>query len=319
MTLINRTGLLLPSLNVFPHFLCFTLHHLISCVLLSPVRKLALKYHPDKNPDNPEAAEKFKEINNANSILNDETKRKIYDEYGSMGLYVSEQFGEESVKYYFLMSKWWFKVGALVWFGQFDPLFAVTWLNVVLKVVVPSCRAWYCAVRCSPAAAVAAAAVSAVGNVNHQTTTKTTSTSTLKTWRPKSKQSRTEVRGCFTELWSHFCTFSRNYNMQREESTMHRKLSISVLEILSISTSQVKEYVRRCLVTPVLLPSGIDGLCSEVVHGVRSVVVVFSGLKMCPVTDCVRISEPSLKTRGRIPAHRSQFSVVVLLGGVTSK
>lgn len=73
-------------------------------------RKLALKYHPDKNPDNPEAAEKFKEINNANSILNDEAKRRIYDEYGSMGLYVSEQFGEESVKYYFLMSKWWFKV-----------------------------------------------------------------------------------------------------------------------------------------------------------------------------------------------------------------
>ncbi|XP_055041567.1 dnaJ (Hsp40) homolog, subfamily C, member 5 gamma a isoform X1 [Misgurnus anguillicaudatus] len=72
-------------------------------------RKLALKYHPDKNPDNPEAAEKFKEINNANSILADETKRKIYDEYGSMGLYVSEQFGEDSVKYYFLMSKWWFK------------------------------------------------------------------------------------------------------------------------------------------------------------------------------------------------------------------
>ncbi|XP_077366612.1 dnaJ (Hsp40) homolog, subfamily C, member 5 gamma a isoform X2 [Festucalex cinctus] len=72
-------------------------------------RKLALRYHPDKNPDNPEAAEKFKEINNANSILNDDTKRKIYDQYGSMGLYVSEQFGEESVKYYFLMSKWWFK------------------------------------------------------------------------------------------------------------------------------------------------------------------------------------------------------------------
>ncbi|XP_028858127.1 dnaJ (Hsp40) homolog, subfamily C, member 5 gamma a isoform X1 [Denticeps clupeoides] len=72
-------------------------------------RKLALKYHPDKNPDNPEAAEKFKEINNANTILNDETKRKIYDEYGSMGLYVSEQFGDESVKYYFLMSKCWFK------------------------------------------------------------------------------------------------------------------------------------------------------------------------------------------------------------------
>lgn len=78
--------------------------------VLFPFRKLALKYHPDKNPDNPDAAEKFKEINNANSILNDENKRRIYDEYGSMGLYVSEQFGEESVKYYFLMSKWWFKV-----------------------------------------------------------------------------------------------------------------------------------------------------------------------------------------------------------------
>uniref|UniRef100_UPI0009B33A07 dnaJ homolog subfamily C member 5-like n=1 Tax=Monopterus albus TaxID=43700 RepID=UPI0009B33A07 len=66
-------------------------------------RKLRLKYHPDKNPDNPEAAEKFKEINNAISILLDETKRKIYDEYGSMGLYVSGQFEEESVE-------WWYKV-----------------------------------------------------------------------------------------------------------------------------------------------------------------------------------------------------------------
>lgn len=72
-------------------------------------RKLALRHHPDKNPDNPEAAEKFKEINNANSILSDENKRKIYDEYGSMGLYVAEQFGDDSVKYYFLMSKCWFK------------------------------------------------------------------------------------------------------------------------------------------------------------------------------------------------------------------
>lgn len=72
-------------------------------------RKLALRHHPDKNPDNPEAAEKFKEINNANTILNDENKRKIYDEYGSRGLYVAEHFGEDGVKYYFLMSKCWFK------------------------------------------------------------------------------------------------------------------------------------------------------------------------------------------------------------------
>ncbi|XP_037551359.1 dnaJ (Hsp40) homolog, subfamily C, member 5 gamma b [Nematolebias whitei] len=72
-------------------------------------RKLALRHHPDKNPDNPEAAEKFKEINNANSILSDENKRKIYDEYGSLGLYAAEQFGDEGAKYYFLMSKCWFK------------------------------------------------------------------------------------------------------------------------------------------------------------------------------------------------------------------
>ncbi|XP_058881752.1 dnaJ homolog subfamily C member 5-like isoform X1 [Acipenser ruthenus] len=72
-------------------------------------RKLALKYHPDKNPDNQEAADKFKVINNANAILNDDTKRKIYDEYGSMGLYASDQLGEESAQYYSLMSNWWFK------------------------------------------------------------------------------------------------------------------------------------------------------------------------------------------------------------------
>lgn len=81
-------------------------------ILLPYSRKLALRHHPDKNPDNPEAAEKFKEINNANSILSDENKRKIYDEYGSMGLYAAEQFGEEGVKYYFLMSKCWFKVSS---------------------------------------------------------------------------------------------------------------------------------------------------------------------------------------------------------------
>lgn len=75
-------------------------------------RKLALKFHPDKNPDNPEAADKFKEINNAHAILNDPTKRNIYDKYGSLGLYVAEQFGEENVNTYFVLSSWWAKVTA---------------------------------------------------------------------------------------------------------------------------------------------------------------------------------------------------------------
>lgn len=72
-------------------------------------RKLALKYHPDKNPDNPEAAEKFKAINHAHEILSDASKREIYDRYGPMGLYIAEQFGEENVKTYFMLSTGWCK------------------------------------------------------------------------------------------------------------------------------------------------------------------------------------------------------------------
>ena len=70
-------------------------------------RKLALKYHPDKNPDNPEAAEKFKEINRAHATLSDSVKRNIYDSYGSLGLYIAEQFGEENVNTYFLVTSGW--------------------------------------------------------------------------------------------------------------------------------------------------------------------------------------------------------------------
>ncbi len=46
-------------------------------------RKLAVKYHPDKNQGNKEAEEKFKEINEAYDILKDDQKRAAYDRYGS--------------------------------------------------------------------------------------------------------------------------------------------------------------------------------------------------------------------------------------------
>ena len=46
-------------------------------------RKLAIKYHPDKNPGDKKAEEKFKEINEANEVLGDAEKRKKYDELGS--------------------------------------------------------------------------------------------------------------------------------------------------------------------------------------------------------------------------------------------
>jgi curved DNA-binding protein len=46
-------------------------------------RKLAIKYHPDKNPGDKTAEEKFKEINEANEVLSDPEKRKKYDELGS--------------------------------------------------------------------------------------------------------------------------------------------------------------------------------------------------------------------------------------------
>ena len=46
-------------------------------------RKLARKYHPDLNPNDPSAKDKFQEINEANEVLSDPEKRKKYDEYDS--------------------------------------------------------------------------------------------------------------------------------------------------------------------------------------------------------------------------------------------
>jgi len=58
-------------------------------------RKLAMKYHPDRNRDNPEAEEKFKEVNEANEVLSDAQKRQQYDSF----------------------RKWWYGAGGFGWWG----------------------------------------------------------------------------------------------------------------------------------------------------------------------------------------------------------
>ncbi len=56
-------------------------------------RKQALKYHPDKNPGDPEAEEKFKEAAEAYEILSDPEKRSRYDQFGHAGVGSSSGFG----------------------------------------------------------------------------------------------------------------------------------------------------------------------------------------------------------------------------------
>src|SRR5437762_13920082 len=52
----------------------------------SAYRKLAMQYHPDRNPGNPGAEEKFKEATEAYSILMDANKRAQYDRFGHQGV-----------------------------------------------------------------------------------------------------------------------------------------------------------------------------------------------------------------------------------------
>src|SRR2546428_7290172 len=49
-------------------------------------RRLAMKHHPDRNPDNPKAEELFKEAKEAYEVLTDANKRAAYDRYGHAGV-----------------------------------------------------------------------------------------------------------------------------------------------------------------------------------------------------------------------------------------
>ena len=58
-------------------------------------RKLAMKYHPDRNPNKKEAEERFKEINEAYAVLSDKEKRKQYDTFGAEGF--RQRFTQEDI------------------------------------------------------------------------------------------------------------------------------------------------------------------------------------------------------------------------------
>ncbi|MRR07175.1 MAG: J domain-containing protein, partial [Deltaproteobacteria bacterium] len=58
-------------------------------------RKMAVKYHPDKNPGNKAAEETFKEISEAYAVLSDPQKKAQYDQFGSNGFH--QRYSQEDI------------------------------------------------------------------------------------------------------------------------------------------------------------------------------------------------------------------------------
>ncbi|HEY7862408.1 MAG TPA: DnaJ domain-containing protein, partial [Thermoanaerobaculia bacterium] len=57
-----------------------------AATIKSAYRKLALQFHPDRNPNNPDADERFKEASEAYAVLTDPEKRARYDRFGHQGV-----------------------------------------------------------------------------------------------------------------------------------------------------------------------------------------------------------------------------------------
>eukprot|EP00588_Corethron_pennatum_P023431 CAMPEP_0194340090 /NCGR_PEP_ID=MMETSP0171-20130528/85268_1 /TAXON_ID=218684 /ORGANISM="Corethron pennatum, Strain L29A3" /LENGTH=122 /DNA_ID=CAMNT_0039104905 /DNA_START=130 /DNA_END=495 /DNA_ORIENTATION=- len=84
-----------PNLNSSDYYEILGVDRLASAAILKKAyRKLAVKYHPDKNPDNEEAKNNFQIINEAYATLSDEKNRKAYDAYGKEGANMADQMPE---------------------------------------------------------------------------------------------------------------------------------------------------------------------------------------------------------------------------------
>ncbi|MDD2272270.1 MAG: DnaJ C-terminal domain-containing protein [Desulfuromonadaceae bacterium] len=85
-------------------------------------RKLAVKYHPDRNPDNKDAEDKFKEINEAYAVLSDPEKKQQYDTFGSSGFH--KQYSQEDIFRGFDFGNAYKDMGGGVGGGGADDLFS---------------------------------------------------------------------------------------------------------------------------------------------------------------------------------------------------
>ena len=88
-------------------------------------KKLAMKYHPDRNPDDPAANEKFKEAAEAYEILSDPEKKSAYDQFGHAGVQgmgSGQGAGFQDFNFGDI-----FEGGVI--FSQFSPPSLVIWIN----------------------------------------------------------------------------------------------------------------------------------------------------------------------------------------------